>query len=295
MSKPKPVVSGKAWEYGLAVEFRNVLNTVLRVTPAREQAEEYYTRLSVKERQSIQRAANEVAVFLTYHDIRTLKVQSIEIQSDQKGEIGDVRDILIHTPNHVVGLSAKHRHSAIKHSRLSHNLDFGKAWYGVPCSDRYWDAVATVFDDLRAKKGELWSELQNKEIWYYKPILDAFIDEIREYGKPELIMKYLLGRYSFYKVIKDNGTVKIQSFNFDSSLKWGTRIKLPGEIVHMEFPLYRTKNRRRLNTVVMYLDEGWQVSFRAHNAESKIIPSIKFDINLIGAPVTLSCHEIPFG
>lgn len=112
---------------------------------------------------------------------------------------------------------------------------------------------------------------------------------------PDQILRYLLGRFSFYKVIKDNGTVKIQSFNFDRSLKWGTPIKLPTEIVHMECPLYSGRNKRKTNTAIMYLDEGWQISFRLHNAESEITPSLKFDINLVGAPVTLSSHEIPYG
>ncbi|MYD46487.1 MAG: HaeIII family restriction endonuclease [Gammaproteobacteria bacterium] len=292
---PRPVESGKAWEYGLAVQFREILNSTLQLTSPRETAQEAYTRQSIAEQTRINKAANEVAVFLAYHDLRILDVETIEIQSDQKGELGDVRDILIHTPDADVGISAKNRHAAIKHSRLGKQLDFGQSWYGVPCSERYWAAVATIWDDLEGRKGELWRELPNKELWYYKPILDAFMDEITEYGIPELIMQYLLGRYSFYKVIKDNGTVKIQSFNFDKSLQWGTPIKLPSSIVHMECPMYRSQNRRRTNTVVMYLDEGWQVSFRLHNAESKIIPSLKFDVNLIGAPVTLSSHEIAFG
>lgn len=141
-------------------------------------AEAYFKRLDFKEQHRIRKAAGEVAVFLKYHDLRTHTVQSIEIQSDQRGEIGDVRDILIHTPNNPIGVSAKHRHTAIKHSRLSQGLDFGQAWYGVPCSERYWEAVAEIFRDLEAKKGGLWRELQNKEQWYYKPILDAFMDEI---------------------------------------------------------------------------------------------------------------------
>ena len=33
-----------------------------------------------------------------------------------------------------VGLSVKHNHDAAKHSRLSHRLDFGKEWFGSPCS-----------------------------------------------------------------------------------------------------------------------------------------------------------------
>ena len=35
------------------------------------------------------------------------------------------------------------------------------------------------------------------------------------------------------------------------------------------------------NTVEMYLDNGWQLSFRIHNASSKVEPSLKFDIKFI--------------
>ena len=296
---PTPVVSGKAWEYALAVEFRNVLNSecVLRPTSAKTKAENSYTHLSVQERPRLTKAANEVAVFLKSHDPRTVTAQSIEIQSDQKGAIGDVRDILIHTPNSVIGVSAKNRHAAIKSPRLSHSLDFGKVWYGQPCSERYWGAVETVFEDLKSKQGTgTWrDDLPNKEEWYYLPILNAFVDEVSTCTDLAKMIGFLLGTFPFYKVIKVNGTVKIQSFNLDGSLRWGTKIELPRKIVHIERSLYTRRDMRKWDTVIMYLDQGWQLSFRLHNASSKIEPSVKFDVNLVGAPVTLSCHEIPFG
>ena len=70
------------------------------------------------------------------------------IQKDSKGEDGDVRDILIVRSGieWEIGLSMKHNHFAVKHSRLSKNLDFGLSWYGIRCSDSYWNAVRPVFD-----------------------------------------------------------------------------------------------------------------------------------------------------
>ena len=49
------------------------------------------------------------------------------IQTDAKGKKGDVRDILIirHNIQWEIGLSLKHNHFAVKHSRLSQKLDFG--------------------------------------------------------------------------------------------------------------------------------------------------------------------------
>lgn len=57
----------------------------------------------------------------------------LKIQSDDKGKKGDVRDVLIIRQGieGEIGLSVKHNYFAVKHSRLSENLDFGNKWYGV--------------------------------------------------------------------------------------------------------------------------------------------------------------------
>ena len=38
------------------------------------------------------------------------------------------------------------------------------------------------------------------------------------------------------------------------------------------------------NTVEMFLDNGWQLSFRIHSASTKVEPSLKFDVQFIGMP-----------
>lgn len=35
------------------------------------------------------------------------------------------------------------------------------------------------------------------------------------------------------------------------------------------------------------MDGGWQFSFRIHNASTIVEPSLKFDIQIIGMPVTI--------
>ena len=52
----------------------------------------------------------------------------LKIQPDSEGESGDVRDILIIRRNiqWEIGLSIKHNHFAVKHSRLAKTLDFGE-------------------------------------------------------------------------------------------------------------------------------------------------------------------------
>lgn len=53
----------------------------------------------------------------------------LEFQKDNAGINGDVRDIVIKRDyiKWEVGLSIKHNHEAVKHSRLSYKLDFGNS------------------------------------------------------------------------------------------------------------------------------------------------------------------------
>ncbi len=106
----------------------------------------------------------------------------LEFQKDGAGTLGDVRDIVIKHTNikREVGLSIKHNHEAVKHSRLSHGLDFGKEWFGIPCTAQYWADVKPIFDRLKVEKNKekKWSELSDKEDGVYIPLLKAFMDEI---------------------------------------------------------------------------------------------------------------------
>lgn len=47
-----------------------------------------------------------------------------------------------------------------------------------------------------------------------------------------------------------------------------------------------------LTTLNMVLDGGWSISFRIHNAEKKVVPSLKFDINLTGNPPVLFTQHL---
>jgi len=40
------------------------------------------------------------------------------------------------------------------------------------------------------------------------------------------------------------------------------------------------------------LNEGWQISFRIHNASSRIEASLKFDINLVSTPRSLFVNQL---
>lgn len=235
-------------------------------------------------------------------------VVELLIQKDKSGEDGDVRDILI-ARNGIkweIGLSMKHNHFAVKHSRLSHLIDFGDKWYGVPCSESYWQSVMPIFDYLQEqkRKGKAWFELSDKSERVYVPLLKAFMQELcLTYGNhkelPQKMVEYLLGEFDFYKVVSiDNQRVtQINTFNLHGTLnKNGKRNKakatiprvlLPTRIVSLDFKPGSD------NTIELYLDGGWQFSFRIHNASTMVESSLKFDIQIIGMPttiVTINCR-----
>lgn len=227
----------------------------------------------------------------------------LKIQTDHKEKDGDVRDVLIIRKGieWEIGLSVKHNHFAVKHSRLSKGLDFGEKWYGIKCSDKYWEDIKPIFDYLEDEKakGTKWRDLPSKEDDVYLPILNAFKAEIDRqnnvYGKdiPKLIVEYLLGEFDFYKVIgiDSKQMIQVQSYNLRGTFnKEGIKRKrsvklpiasLPTRIVSLEFRLGSK------NTLELYLDRGWQFSFRIHNASTKVETSLKFDIQIIGIPTTI--------
>lgn len=226
----------------------------------------------------------------------------LEFQKDDAGTKGDVRDIVIKRDSIAweVGLSIKHNHEAVKHSRLSHALDFGKEWFNIPCSEAYWSAINPIFDRLKAEKrnGRKWSDLGDKENAVYIPLLNAFMDEVMRANNadptmPRKMVEYLIGTNDYYKVVSRDGKrlTIIHTFNMHGTLNKPSKVKisaitvpiveLPTELVKIKF---KTGSN---NTVEMYLNNGWQLSFRIHNASTKVEPSLKFDVQFIGMPVSI--------
>lgn len=224
------------------------------------------------------------------------------IQKDSRGEKGDVRDVIILRKDvqWEIGLSLKHNHFAVKHSRLSHSLDFGEKWFGISCSPKYWEDVTPIFDYLAEEKikGTLWSDIPNKDENIYFPLLNAFMDELKRSIKsnpeiPRKMVEYLLGEYDFYKVVSVDSKriTQIFTFNLKGTLNKPSRTNqpsvsipianLPTRLIYMDF------KPEKKNTIEMYMDEGWQFSFRIHNASSKVEPSLKFDIQTVGMPTSI--------
>ena len=230
----------------------------------------------------------------------------LEFKKDESGEEGDVRDIVIKRADiqWEIGLSIKHNHKALKHSRLGTSLDFGEKWYGVPCSQEYWNEVKPIFQKLESDKaaGVLWRDIHDKNRTVYLPLLNAFLTEIeRAYevdrDLPIKMMEYLIGKKDYYKIISNDQRrmTLIHTFNIHETLNKQSKNKISTITVPiLELPTEIIKARIKPgsnNTVEMFLNNGWTLSFRIHSAKSMVEPSLKFDVQLVGAPVGILCIE----
>ncbi|MGE3759593.1 MAG: HaeIII family restriction endonuclease [Pseudobdellovibrionaceae bacterium] len=319
---PDQTQTGKAFEYALLQAFYERLSPV---TPTYIiDSAPYRTALRCFElfgsvQQGAYRIVASAAVnFLLDIEPRLSQATSeqdtlqLDIVSDARGQSGDVRDVLaIRRLQHwEIGISAKNNHRAVKHQRLSNTIDFGQKWMGVPCSRQYFDEIRPVFDSLdklsrESLRRKTWASLGDYHPTVYIPILTAFRDELRRMEQAhgnivaERLVQYLIGNKDFYKVIKGNNSVEIQAYNINGTLNQPAgkvkpkaqlnRLRLPNRMIEVVF------DGDSKTTLLVSLNEGWQIAFRIHNASSRIEPSLKFDVNLVSAPHTLFTNHIFIG
>ncbi|MDD7888317.1 HaeIII family restriction endonuclease [Flavivirga sp. 57AJ16] len=311
-------VNGKAFEYALLLEFYERLNKITSVSIKENEpyhsAKGCFDSFVENEQDTFRITASAAINFLIdieprlSNGISKEDVLVLEIVSDQAGQTGDVRDVLIirSLQKWEIGISAKNNHRAVKHSRLSLNIDFGEKWLGVPCSQNYFDEIKPIFDmlaNLKASdKSTKWTSIENMHQVVYIPILNAFRKELLRLDKEnssivaENLVQYLIGNEDFYKVIKGNKKVEIQAYNLSGTLNLPfesikpkariPKLKLPSRLIEIVYQDNST------TTLLVSLNEGWQISFRIHNASSRVEPSLKFDINLVSAPHTLFTNHI---
>ncbi len=312
--KSKQMITGKSFEYALLNQFEERLRgkTSIEVikNSAFEVAKECFNTVTKIEQSDYLLSASFAVNFLMdieprlSYDIGKEDVLQLEILSDYHGKSGDVRDVLAIRllQKWEIGVSAKNNHHAVKHSRLSSKIDFGKKWLGEKTSQEYFDAVNPIFnslDKIRKESGarKKWSELGDYHSTIYTPILKAFIKELKKMyeNNPTVVAShlvgYLVGNKDFYKVIKGKSSVEIHAYNLNGTLnlpfkdilpKYKTpRIPLPTEITDISF------KEGSDTTAIVTMNNEWTLSFRIHNASSKIESSLKFDINLLNSPKKL--------
>jgi hypothetical protein len=309
---PTQTELGKAFEYACLNSIYNVLkdnqNVSIQHTEPFQTAKDFYLNSTEGQKVKLDLASSAAirVIIKLEPQLQSTSIKNplyLGIQEDARGMLGDVRDVLcIKRENEwEIGISCKHNHSAVKHSRLSSTIDFGQEWLGIPCSKSYFEKIDPIFDELKIlrNKGLRWNELVNKQQRFYIPVLNAFIDEIQElyshYNEqvPNALLGYLLGRNDFYKVITVDRSklTKIQAFNIYGTLNKPAKnmkpqIKVPQLTLPKRINSIRYKDKSA-TTVIIDCDNGWSVSMRIHNAATLVENSLKFDVNLQGIPPAL--------
>ena len=109
------------------------------------------------------------------------------------------------------------------------------------------------------------------------------------------MLEYLIGLYDYHKIVSNDRRriTTIETFNVHGTLNKPSKIKTSTIVVpSVKLPTELVAIRLRSNTTVeMYLNNGWQLSFRIHNAKTEVEPSLKFDIRFIGVPTTVLTIE----
>lgn len=301
---------GRAYEYAWMIALLELLKPLRKTdvvyNSSYEANEKAWNAISQEKQKlyttSANAAVNTIVELEPMMDENSADTLLLEFQKDEAGENGDVRDIVVHRDDidWEIGLSIKHNHDAVKHSRLSHVLDFGKEWYGVPCSHDYWNDINQVFELLKCEKdrGTAWADLDKKEETVYVPLLQAFLNEVtRAYREnPNIVVKmfeYLVGVKDYHKIVSHDSKkmTLIHTFNLHGTLNQPSAVKvsafevltadIPTEIIAMRFK----KNSN--TTVEIYMDNGWAFSFRIHSASTVVQPSLKFDVQFISTPVSV--------
>ena len=318
------MINGKAFEYACLTALYNSLRTrgevVIEDSQQMRTARNAFNGLSAEQHLDFMKAADAAARVVIRLEPQLKYPEGNEplylsIQADARGMAGDVRDVLcIRRQNQwVIGLSCKHNHHAVKHSRLSDSIDFGEEWLGIPCSKQYFSEIIPLFSELRhirdSNRGiglkALWADIPDKLEKYYEPVLRSFIDELGRIANgnsdvPRKLVQYLIGRNDFYKIITDDNhrTTRVEAVNISGTLNrpsGGHRsivdiptLHLPTRIYHMGF------KPQSKNTIEVVCDEGWTIAMRIHNASSEVEPSLKFDVNLISLPGSIHAQVEPW-
>ena len=315
----KQTHNGKAFEYALLNSFLERLQVLTTVSVVENEpyktAKKCFESFNQTEKGLYNLNASFAVNFLIdleprlSNGIDKTDILQLEIVSDKQGQIGDVRDVLAirSLQKWEIGISAKNNHRAVKHSRLSNDINFGEKWLGLSCSQNYFSEIKPIFDTLAnlrtaSKATQKWSSLGDYHSTVYVPILNAFKKELLRLDKDnpaivtQKLVEYLIGKQDFYKVIKGKNKVEIQSYNLYGTLNLSfneikpklkiQKLKLPNRLIEV---VYQDNSQ---TTLLVTLTDGWYISFRIHNASSKIEPSLKFDINLVSAPHTLFSNHL---
>lgn len=208
---------------------------------------------------------------------------------------GDVRDIVLSLGKREVGISCKSNHRAFKHSRISPESAFTRAW-GLTSDTRssasYRDDLRRLFDGVEKGGPESWSDLEaSRKLRFYDDCIRSFERELsrlfRTKNGPKVclaILRYFLGKYGYYKCVVSRSGSFVQAYSFGRSPV--PRISFPRRLIAVHFP------PGRYGVLHLYFDRGFSFSLRLHNASRRYERSLKFDIQALGLPQSLYSHHL---
>ncbi len=135
-------INGKSFEYALLVQFEEKLRDKTSVkiikSTSFQVAQNCFNQITELQKSEFLLYASFAVNFLVdleprlANGIEENDILELEILPDKAGESGDVRDVLAIRvlQKWEIGVSAKNNHNAVKHSRLSSDIDFGK-WLNI--------------------------------------------------------------------------------------------------------------------------------------------------------------------
>ncbi|MBO6117475.1 MAG: HaeIII family restriction endonuclease [Bacteroidales bacterium] len=309
MNTINSTIKGKAFEYACLLAIKETIETIRPVRIEKNSSyiiakDRFEHEIDIYEQKEMLSSAKVGINSIIEMEPKIIEdgndALEISLQPDTTAtKYGDVRDVLIirRNINWEIGISVKHNHSALKHSRLSRTLDFGKVWLDKNCSEEYFSSIAPIFNLWDEYKNEnlKWSELESKEDEIYIPLLNSFREELYNINSngdiAVALIKYLIGSNGkdYYKLISNNNrTTTVIPFNLFGTLNQAAntiqpkinipKIKLPTKILDFSF------KEGSKTTLILTLNNCWVISFRIHNASTYVESSLKFDIQLKGMP-----------
>ncbi|MDD1617456.1 MAG: HaeIII family restriction endonuclease [Methylococcaceae bacterium] len=214
----------------------------------------------------------------------TLDNASIERLTDDAAKKGDVTDIRFISSGHVINLSIKHNHTALKHQRpgaTAAQCGYAKI---SPADINYRVAYKKITDDFlktadALKKGaQDFSELKliqtdfiDKQL--YAPMCDLVCDFLNSYASQQAnnaqhFFSFIVGMTNYHKIVVYAEKIEICEFAFMPSVDSLSAV------------------RKGASYIEVYFSNEWAIAMRLHTASSKIKGvSLKFDTQLLNMKV----------
>jgi hypothetical protein len=302
---------GRAFEFALISELAREIAKVREVSVEKNvsyaTAQSSWKTVGVPRQKTLKKSASECALSLFELEPRILEkgkdVLKLTLQTDEEGLTGDFRDLLL-TREKVkweIGLSVEHSDFDVVHTKMAKTLNFAKKWYGLDCSQEYWNDISQIFTYLKAetKLRTRWIALPFRERDIFIPMFRAVAEEIQRHYRVsgsmfvQRVVEHLMGRFDFYKIPSpdENGETQIQAFNLRGTLnKPAGKAKLRKVVPETEIPariLSLDFKPESGDTLEMFLEGGWQIDFHINSKNPIVEVNLRLDIQIMRLPETV--------